>query len=107
MPKILSFLLFLTISITGFSQDIVPERTTKFEIKVSHLKTQEQLDAVKSKVLNLPNVQNVSLSWNDYTLVFEVKEGGDYGNFDIPQLKNVLLSEGVEVDKINRTVVKE
>ena len=63
MPKILSFLLFLTISITGFSQDIVPERTTKFEIKVSHLKTQEQLDAVKSKVLNLPNVQNVSLSW--------------------------------------------
>lgn len=105
--KWLTLLLFFSISIIGYTQEIAPERTTKFEVKVSHLKTESQLNAVKAKVQALPNVQDVSLTWNDYTLVFKVKEGGNFESFDISNLKTVLLTEGVQIDKINRTVLKE
>ena len=102
MVRILVSLFFFVVSFNVFSQDVVPERTTEFSVKVSHLKTQAQLDIVKQKVAQMPNVKNVRLSWDDYILVFEVKEGGDYGFFQPADLKQVLISEGVEIDKIDR-----
>ncbi len=107
MKKIFFFILILVSFTPLFAQqDVVPERTTKFSVKVSHLKTQQQIDNITTKINQLPYTSNVSLSFDDYTLVFYVKEGGDYGNFDVTRIKTVLLSENAEIDKIERSVVK-
>ncbi len=90
-----------------YSQDVVPERTTRFSIKVNRLKEQTQINNVTAKVSALPYVSQVSLTWADYVLYFNVKEGGDYGSFDVTRIKEILLSEGVEIVKINRTTVNE
>ncbi len=108
MKKVFFFVLLLVSFAPLFAQqDVVPERTTKFSIKVSHLKTQQQIDNITAKISQLPYTSNVSLSFNDYMLVFYVKEGGEYGNFDLTKIKDILLFEMAEIVKINRNTINK
>ncbi|GAB4253034.1 MAG: hypothetical protein Kow0079_08300 [Vicingaceae bacterium] len=106
MKKLIAIIPILFFVIFAKAQETAKERNSLYIIHLSHLKTQQQIDAVKNKVAQWPNVQSVALSFQDYNLSIKVKEGGEYGNFNLSNLKEFLINQNIEVETIDRKTIQ-
>jgi len=77
-------------SLSAYSQEIAPERTTTYTFHLNKLKTQEQVSNIEAKTKSLDHVSNCQLDWLNYQMKVVVKEGGENGSFSVETLKAIL-----------------
>ena len=87
----------------SFSQsEQAPLREFTFNVSVSHLKTQDQVDHVLVALSKLNGVSNEKFVLTDYALSFTASNHDMQKHALMDSLKAILSVEGIEIVKIER-----
>ena len=94
----------LGLSFAGFSQtEIAPLRNYQFDIEVSHLKTQSQVDHVNTKLQEIETIENLNFQLIDYKLTFRTTNHALVDDKIIDRVKEILNEEGIQIENLKRT----
>lgn len=88
------------------AQEVAPEVLFDYDIRVSHLKTQEQVDAVLDEVSALAGVSELQFILTDYTLEFQCTNHDISKHLIIDRIKAILLKNGIEIVLVERVKIE-
>ncbi len=89
-----------------FSQEVSPEKKSKYTFTLNKIKHQQQVDGVTNQTKSLKNVSSCELDWLNYKMVIIVKEGGNNGTLSIEKIKEILINNNVALVKFTKKDVK-
>lgn len=88
------------------AQEIAPEIQFDYDIHVSHLKTQEQVDAVINEVNTIEGVSELSFILTEYSLEFKCSNHDISKHLIIDRIKAILLKNGIEIVLVERNKIE-
>ena len=89
-----------------FSQEIAPERTIEYTIKLNKVKRQSQVDSVTYQTSKIEHVSTASFDWNTYQMVVSVKEGGTYPTLSMEAIKVILIKNNATLINFTKKTIK-
>ncbi len=100
---LLTFLCIAVISLSGLSQqERPPQKDFRFEISVSHLKKQEQVDKVVQEFSRISGVKNLEFELIDYAIVFNCTNHDLKDHMILDKLKAIVSKNGIQIEQVNR-----
>lgn len=89
-----------------FSQEIAPERTIEYTIKLNKVKRQAQVDSVTFQTGKIEHVATALFDWNTYQMVVNVKEGGANPSLSMEEIKAILIKNNVALVNFTKKTIK-
>jgi hypothetical protein len=90
----------------SFSQEIAPERTIEYSIKLNKVKRQTQVDSVTYQIGKVEHVTAASFDWGTYLMVVKVNEGGAYASLSMEEIKAILIKNNATLVNFTKKAIK-
>ena len=105
--KLLLLLAFLFVAVNSKAQEVAPLKTFDYEISLNKLKTDSQVQAIKTAVSAIKGVKSCALVLIEYKLTFTCTNHDMTAYAIMDNVKYAIVSNGSEIVNIKRTLRDE
>lgn len=111
MLKLLaSIILFISMIFFGKAnaqEEKAPKKVFEYMIQISHLKNQEQAISALNELKNYNKIERPNIEFLEYKLYFKCTNHNLQEYPVLEQIKAILSKNGIEIDRVERKLIRQ